>query len=299
MTHPNKNNHKGFALLEALIAIVVLAIGVLALAKFQTNVVQSNAEAKARTEALNLAQKKIEELRRFATEAEYNSGARLANTYTVNNIAGTNATYTMTTTITNAVGGSYKNVKVVVSWPDRKNVTQNAELNSIIAKTDVVEAGELLAGPPGGTGGTPSGNGSTPAGTDGGTSGGTTGGTPSGTDGGTTTTTSGCPNIYVEGNIHETPSANLDYGLLSVKIVELVADKGAERTGMELACTVTPVSGKGEVTGYYQCPATSCDAFVKVKITTTQSKITFTPDAQYTQSKETQKDKNFSADKTN
>lgn len=56
---------EGFALIEALIALVVVAVGLLALAQFHGAALLSSADAKARTQATNLAQAKLDELKSF------------------------------------------------------------------------------------------------------------------------------------------------------------------------------------------------------------------------------------------
>ena len=52
----------GFSLLEVLIAIVIMSVGLLALATLQIGIVRSSAESKTQTVALNLALEKLEDL---------------------------------------------------------------------------------------------------------------------------------------------------------------------------------------------------------------------------------------------
>ncbi|HLA75534.1 MAG TPA: prepilin-type N-terminal cleavage/methylation domain-containing protein [Gammaproteobacteria bacterium] len=53
----------GFSLVEVLVTLVVLGMGLIAVAKFQGNVVENGALAKARTVAAHLAQEKLDDLR--------------------------------------------------------------------------------------------------------------------------------------------------------------------------------------------------------------------------------------------
>ena len=53
---------QGFTLIEILIAITVFAIGILAVGKMQITAIQGNSRANQLTEAVTLAQSKIEEL---------------------------------------------------------------------------------------------------------------------------------------------------------------------------------------------------------------------------------------------
>jgi type IV pilus assembly protein PilV len=56
------NNKNGFTLIEVMIAIVILAIGMLAVAKMQISAVKGNSDAIGFTEATGFAQNKMEEL---------------------------------------------------------------------------------------------------------------------------------------------------------------------------------------------------------------------------------------------
>ena len=52
---------RGFNLVELLIAVAVLSLGLLALARFQGQLIEGSALAKERTVALKLAQEKLEQ----------------------------------------------------------------------------------------------------------------------------------------------------------------------------------------------------------------------------------------------
>ena len=58
-----KNHQEGYSLVELMVGVVILTIGLLALAKMQTQAVASNNFGNQLTEATFLAQDKIEELR--------------------------------------------------------------------------------------------------------------------------------------------------------------------------------------------------------------------------------------------
>ncbi len=57
--------HRGFSLLEVLIAVVIFAIGMLALASLQGSLTRSSSDANLRTTAANIAERTIEDLRTF------------------------------------------------------------------------------------------------------------------------------------------------------------------------------------------------------------------------------------------
>lgn len=58
---------RGMSLVEVFVALLVLSVGLIALAKLQVDLVRGGSDARARTIALNLAEEKIEDLRTFAT----------------------------------------------------------------------------------------------------------------------------------------------------------------------------------------------------------------------------------------
>lgn len=64
---------KGASLVEVLVAVIVFAIGLLAIAALQGKLVRGGADAKTRTVAANLAEQQLEQFRSFTTSAQYTS----------------------------------------------------------------------------------------------------------------------------------------------------------------------------------------------------------------------------------
>src|SRR6187402_2030890 len=64
---------RGFSLIEVLLAIVVLSVGLLALAALQAGLVRNSADAKSRSAASTIAKDAIEDFRDFSTGSEYNA----------------------------------------------------------------------------------------------------------------------------------------------------------------------------------------------------------------------------------
>ena len=58
--------NKGFTLIEALFAIAIFSIGILAVSSMQISAINNNASARMRTEATMLASEKVEELMSLA-----------------------------------------------------------------------------------------------------------------------------------------------------------------------------------------------------------------------------------------
>lgn len=137
------DHQSGFSLMEVLVGIAVFAIGMLALASMQGSLTRSTAEAKVRTEAVNLAEAFIEQQRGFVNltstpgQLAYADIVDKTQTGTVNNV-----TYTITQDVTDhyydlatdsftttaPVGftiPNHKTVEVTVAWADDRNFVVN------------------------------------------------------------------------------------------------------------------------------------------------------------------------------
>lgn len=133
---------RGFTLLEILIALLILATGLLALAKFQGTLMQDNALAKQRTEATMFAQQKIEVLRSYSQMSTY-AGMRTGS----DTVTGTSASFTRAWTITsytNTSAPQYTNVVVSVTWKDNGGNNQTFRLATNIAANDPINTGQLI-----------------------------------------------------------------------------------------------------------------------------------------------------------
>lgn len=134
---------RGFTLLEVLVALVVLATGLLALAKFQGTLMQDNALSKQRTEATMYAQQKIEMLRSYSLMSTYTGMTSGSDT-----ITGTSSSFTRTWTITphsTSTAPQYTTVAVTITWTDNGGGNQSYTLNTNIAANDPVNTGQLIA----------------------------------------------------------------------------------------------------------------------------------------------------------
>ena len=78
-------------LIEALIALVLIGVGLLAVSKLQTMGLFGSGESKSRAEAANLSQQKLEELRNMLQRSDFTALATGRRTVT-----GSNATYALT-----------------------------------------------------------------------------------------------------------------------------------------------------------------------------------------------------------
>lgn len=152
---------RGVTLIEALVAMLIMTFGMVALVGIQSSMRRGADLAKQRGEALRIAQQDLETARGYWTlpapasapvgTVSYQSLTSQA----ANNLVGdpqSNAAFTLTRTVTDWVDGSasqpqtlagLKALKVEVSWVDRANETQRVELNTFIAKADPALSGSL------------------------------------------------------------------------------------------------------------------------------------------------------------
>jgi len=153
----------GFSIVEALIALAIMGFGILGLAGLQAALSRNSDVAKQRTEAMRIAQEKIEQFRSLTgitataivasqtvASAPWNndwngnwntlsSGSDVPS----NNIT-TNAVYTRTWTLSNnASDPAMLDLTVNVVWSDRAGETVNVSLSTILAKSNPADAGFL------------------------------------------------------------------------------------------------------------------------------------------------------------
>jgi type II secretory pathway pseudopilin PulG len=147
----SKSEHqKGFAILETLITFIVLGVGLLVLLNFNSTAMMSSGDAKMRTEAMEVAQRKIQELRSYSyledvddtlpDEEEWDN--RMVNGN--DTINGTSATFARQWTIDVATDESLAVIDVTVTWNDQNGDGQTLTLNSGVYKVDPTAAAYVL-----------------------------------------------------------------------------------------------------------------------------------------------------------
>lgn len=147
-----QSTQKGFSLLETLVAVVVVAVGLLAVASLQSNLVGKSADNKAKAEAMAIAQARIDDFRNYTIalsgEAAFDTLFAAVTDANPTVVPGANADFTRTDTI--ATAGITKDIDVKVAWTDRRGNTQNVVMSTSLgwqsprAVADLARAG---AGP--------------------------------------------------------------------------------------------------------------------------------------------------------
>lgn len=144
------NTHRlvrGVSLVEALVALAVMAFGMLGLVGMQTSMRMNADIAKQRSEAVRIAQERIEIARGYtALTGDTGSFASIASVDEPDTVTDytTNTTYQWTASVpTPLTDPPLKSLAVRVTWTDRNNQAQAVELHTGIAGVAPELAGSL------------------------------------------------------------------------------------------------------------------------------------------------------------
>jgi type IV pilus modification protein PilV len=118
---------QGFAMTEALIALLVLSIGLLGLVRLQARVFAVTGVSKTQTAATALAQHQLEALRAGPYEQITSDQDQPPSR------DGDSATYTRRWTVTESPTSDFKTIRVEVSWQTAAGEPGSVALTSIVA----------------------------------------------------------------------------------------------------------------------------------------------------------------------
>jgi type IV pilus modification protein PilV len=154
---------RGFSLLEVLVAVVILSVGLLALALLQISLVRSGANTAAQSVALSLAKDKLEDLRTYTSIAGYRNlvsgsdgaaisvgGVSYTRSWTVARYANPTAggdfasiTTTGATPSGYVTDNEFKTLKVEVLWTDSANEQRRVSLEDAVGASDPTDSAKL------------------------------------------------------------------------------------------------------------------------------------------------------------
>lgn len=136
---------QGQTLIESLATIVIVAIGVIALIRFQNYLSYDNSVSLQRADALTLARSTIETLRDYQvlnTTSGYTAYSGISSGSS--SVTGTSATYSVSWTVTTLVNPDYKTIDVTVSWTDRRGTSQSVRLISHVAGIEPANSAAIM-----------------------------------------------------------------------------------------------------------------------------------------------------------
>ena len=158
----SRSRSRGFAVIEALIAFLVVAFGMMAIGSFQFTLSRASDIAKQRGEATRIAERQLDRLRSFGLRAADNNTGDSLFTFAEEVAVGsssatetstlTNTAYGVTTTVSAPTapvptqGERFRWIDVAVQWLDRTGATQRIALSSVISDGAPGELGAISTG---------------------------------------------------------------------------------------------------------------------------------------------------------
>lgn len=160
----SRHTTAGYILIEGLVSMVLVAVGILGIAKLQSAIITATADAKATAMAYSVGRAKMEELRNTTIKTQHQGTGCTVGTVVKSgsdtvNITGLETSYSRTWNVTPARNGDNSCdaarhvVSVQVAWSTREE-SKNIVLRSVIAWNDPLMASATI-----GTGGTGGGGG--------------------------------------------------------------------------------------------------------------------------------------------
>jgi Tfp pilus assembly protein PilV len=135
---------RGVTLIEALVALLVMSFGMLALVGLMSNLRRGADLAKQRSEAMRIARAELTTMRTFSQRTR--TGVTPATVTTYSDIVSqgpvartppdSNTTYNVQRFVTPLPDDSARQIRVTVSWTDRANETQFVNLDTVVAAVD-------------------------------------------------------------------------------------------------------------------------------------------------------------------
>lgn len=142
----HRRAQRGATLIEALVAMAIMAFGMLAIIGVQGTLRVNADVSKQRSEATRLAEQTLEEVRGFNDTAAFDAVPEGVNALPV--YTGINATFTLTRSITKAADGLSKTLHIRVAWTDRTGSERWVEMQDLIARVDPLLSGMVKAEKP-------------------------------------------------------------------------------------------------------------------------------------------------------
>lgn len=129
----SRRKPRGFALLEAILSVAIVAFAFTAIAASKTSLSRGTDDAKFRAEATYLAAQKIEQIRTSTDSSSWDTLA--SGSDTVTNVT----TFTRQWTVSSPDSAPAKQILVTVGWTNRAGETDSVVVHGGIARTDAAD----------------------------------------------------------------------------------------------------------------------------------------------------------------
>lgn len=143
---------KGFSIVEVLVSLVILSVGLIGTGKYQGTLLKNSSDVQSRSQAINIAQRKIEEIKAYknlTAFSEIKSSDTLiaealdAGTVLDFSTTGINTIYNLDWTVLENSNPNYVEIEVIVTWNESHGAPQQIRLNSIVSQSDPNNSGRL------------------------------------------------------------------------------------------------------------------------------------------------------------
>ena len=147
-------NNQGFSMVEVLVSLVVLSVGLIGTGKYQVTLLKNSSDVQARSQAINIAQKKIEEIKSYENLSAFGdikssdtliAEATSAGTTLDFSTTGVSTTYDLGWTVLQNTNPDYVEIEVVVAWNEANGAPKQVKLNSIVSQSDPNDSGRLAS----------------------------------------------------------------------------------------------------------------------------------------------------------
>ena len=143
MHAPTRHAQRGTTLFEALVAFLVLSLGMIAMARLQGHQRLDADVARQRAEAVRLAQEEMETLRSFGNTAAAAGMRSFDAIASASRSVDAGTAYLIDRQIALIDLAQAKSASVTVRWTDRSGTAQQVALHSIISGADPALSGAL------------------------------------------------------------------------------------------------------------------------------------------------------------
>ena len=134
---------RGTALISALVAFLVISVGLLTVTRSQLQLRQSSDLSRQRSEAQRLAQADVERLRAFPALDGAAGWDAIADATLDATPDGSQTSYTLSRSVSSVGDAGYKAVRAAVSWNDARGMAHQVRLATVIARHDPAYDGAL------------------------------------------------------------------------------------------------------------------------------------------------------------